>query len=150
MEDFLKFGRFKRKYVKIQRVHGYPSPPLPTPMILGWYHLGWHHIMIWTHDSIDLWWRPGFFILLCLQPHLYRKPTNFTAKTFFLVFTYFWTEKGWHHEIPPRVPPFLATPLIIIKLKRTTAKLYDLKIYLEYMSRRIYLESFHKTFANLI
>ena len=30
---------------------------------------------------------------------------------FFLVFTYFWTEKGWHHEIPPPVPPFLATPL---------------------------------------
>ena len=33
---------------------------------------------------------------------------------FFLVFTYFWTEKEWHHEIPPRVPPSLATPLCIV------------------------------------
>ena len=30
---------------------------------------------------------------------------------FSLVFTYFWTEKGWHHEIQPRVPLSLATPL---------------------------------------
>ena len=30
---------------------------------------------------------------------------------FFLVCTYFWTEKGCHHEIPPSVPLSLATPL---------------------------------------
>ena len=48
-----------------------------------------------------------------------RSLTSFGPKTHwfygeglvFLVFTYFWTEKGWHHVIPPRVPPSLATPL---------------------------------------
>ena len=29
----------------------------------------------------------------------------------FFVFTYFLADKGCHHEIPPQVPPFLATPL---------------------------------------
>ena len=75
-----------------------------------------------------------FVILLGLQPHLDQKPCKFTAKTFFcfglhlflnrksttfrrrpfffLVFTYVWTKKGWHHEVPLQVPPFLATPLI--------------------------------------
>ena len=86
----------------------------------GWRHLGWHHIMMWNHNSTDLWWRPCFFISFGLQSHLHRKPTNFTAKpcffVFFLVVTYFWTEKGWHHEIPPRMPPSLATPLVFIFL----------------------------------
>ena len=40
-----------------------------------------------------------------------RKLAILTAIIFFLVFTYFWTEKGWPNEIPPRVPPSLATPL---------------------------------------
>ena len=40
------------------------------------------------------------------------KLTRFIMKTFFfLVFSYILADKGWHHEIPPRVPPFLATPL---------------------------------------
>ena len=30
---------------------------------------------------------------------------------FFLVFTYILADKGCHHEIPPRVPPFFAMPL---------------------------------------
>ena len=79
--------------------------------------LGWHHIMKWNHISTDLWWR--FFF----RPHLNWKPTNLAAKTFFgfgihiflgwsnpllwrqwlfFVVTCYWTEKGWHHEIPPR------------------------------------------------
>ena len=45
-----------------------------------------------------------------------RKPTRFEAKTFififYLVFIYFSANKGCHHEIPPRVPPLLATPLV--------------------------------------
>ena len=46
-----------------------------------------------------------------------RKPIRFKAKTFFflifyLVFIYFSANKGCHHEIPPRVPPLLATPLV--------------------------------------
>ena len=81
----------------------------------------------------------SFYTLFGPNPHLEldRKPTDFAAKTFFFlfyifcsshtfepkthlfcsedlffVFTYFWTEKGRHHEIPLRVPPSLATPLI--------------------------------------
>ena len=30
---------------------------------------------------------------------------------FFFVFTYILVDKGCHHEIPPWLPPFLATPL---------------------------------------
>ena len=53
------------------------------------------------------------FFSFCFGIHIFlgRKPTTLTAMTFFLVFTHFWTEKRWHHEIPPREPPFLATPL---------------------------------------
>ena len=54
------------------------------------------------------------FFSFCFEIHIFldQKPSTLTAITFFfLVFTYFWTKKGWHHEIPPRMPPFLATPL---------------------------------------
>ena len=34
-------------------------------------------------------------------------------KLFFLVFTYILADKGCHHEILPRVPPFLATLLVL-------------------------------------
>ena len=58
------------------------------------------------------------FLSFCFGLHIFlgRKPTNLTAMTCFcLVFTYFWTEKEWHHKIPPRVPPSLATPLVSVK-----------------------------------
>ena len=50
-----------------------------------------------------------------------KNQLRFAAKTFsffflfffFLVFTYILADKGCHHEIPLRVPPFLATPLVI-------------------------------------
>ena len=66
-------------------------------------------ILIWTKNQWSFRRRPFFFGFHIL---LDQKPTYFVAaKTFFffLVFTYFWYEKGCHHEIPPRVPPFLAT-----------------------------------------
>ena len=52
-------------------------------------------------------------------------PVILQRRPSFLVFTYFWYEKGCHHEIPPRVRPFLATPLsssksFFIKEMRTT------------------------------
>ena len=76
------------------------------------FHSISYHALMWNYNSTDLWWRPCFSILLGVQPHLDQKPTNFTAKTiFFLVFIFFWTEKGWHRAIPHRVPPSLATPL---------------------------------------
>ena len=98
---------------------------------------GCHHIMMWNHNSTDLWQIPFFMF----SPHLHlgRKPTDCSAKTFFfffwsshtfvlkthsfcsedlflffLVCTYFWTKKGYHHEIPPSVPPSLATPLQVL------------------------------------
>ena len=66
---------------------------------------------IYNHNCTDLWWIPCFD----LQPYLDQKPISFMAKTFFffLVFNYFGTENRWHHVIPPRVPPFLATPLVL-------------------------------------
>ena len=94
---------------------------------------GCHHIKMWNHNSTYLWQIP--FFLFSPHLHLGRKPTDCWAKTFFffLVFTYFWTEnpliwqrrpfsfflvctyfwnkKGYHHEIPPSLPPPLATPL---------------------------------------
>ena len=119
--------------------------------------LGWHHIMMWNHNSTDLWWIfcLTFLFSLCLfvpYPHLDRKPTHFAAKTFlffclvftyfwtenplilrripfFLVFTYFWTEKGCHHEIQPRAPPSLATPLDFynkkVYIKKSLSSLID-------------------------
>ena len=46
------------------------------------------------------------------------KPTRFAENTFFfLVFSYILADKGWHHEIPPRVPPFLATPQVSTYIK---------------------------------
>ena len=63
------------------------------------------------------------FNLLGLHLHTQRKPTEFSAKTFFLVFTNVtnrgWhherciTHTGWHHALPPRVSPSLARPLCI-------------------------------------
>ena len=84
------------------------------------------------HNSTDLWWIPFFLLCFVPYPHLDRKPIDFAAKTisflvftyfwtenplilqrrpFFLVLNYFWTQKGCHREIPPRMPPSLATPL---------------------------------------
>ena len=58
-----------------------------------------------------------FFLLLRPKTFTYFRseiPTSFCCEDlFFLVFTYILANKGCHHEIPPRVPPFLATPLII-------------------------------------
>ena len=58
-----------------------------------------------------------FFFLLRPKTFTYfrsEKPTSFCCENlFFLVFTDILANKGCHHEIPPRVPPFLATPLII-------------------------------------
>ena len=44
----------------------------------------------------------GEDLLFCFGLHIFLglKPTNLTAMTFFFAFTYFWTEKGWHHENP--------------------------------------------------
>ena len=55
----------------------------------------------------------SFLTLFGPFPHLDQKPTNFAAKTcFLLIFIYFWNEKGCHHELPLPVPPFLAMPLV--------------------------------------
>ena len=57
-----------------------------------------------------------FFSFETKNLHILSKwKTNFVLlrKPFFLVFTYILANKGCHHKIPPRVPPFLATPLII-------------------------------------
>ena len=73
--------------------------------------------MMWNYNSTNLGWIPFFF-------HFVWSPSSFGLTThwflgedlfifFFLVFTYFWYEKGCHHEIPPRVPPSLATPLMV-------------------------------------
>ena len=61
-----------------------------TALICGEY-LALISNLIWTKNPLVLWRRPFFF----------------------LVFNYFWTENRWHHVIPPRVPPFLATPLAL-------------------------------------
>ena len=55
-----------------------------------------------------------FLFSLCLVPiPIWTKnPLIFRRRPFFLVFTYFWYERGCHHQTPPRVPPFLATPLM--------------------------------------
>ena len=95
--------------------------------------LGWHHIIMWNYNSTDLWWIPYFFHFVWSSPSSFRLKIHwfldedpffwsshtFESKThlfcsgdlFFLVFPYFWYEKGCHHKIPPRVPPFLATTL---------------------------------------
>ena len=62
----------------------------------------------------DLWWRPCFFILCGLQPHLDRKRTNFTAKTFFFFFfgLYLFLDRK---RVTPRNPSAgAATPLSLM------------------------------------
>ena len=60
-----------------------------------------------------------FFFFLLWNSHISGPKTHdFDGNElffWFLVFTYFWTEKGWHHEIPPWMPPFLATPLVEVR-----------------------------------
>ena len=69
-------------------------------------------IFIWTKNQLIFRRRPFFFIFWF--SHTFGPKTHLfccSEDLFFLVFTYFWYEKGCHHEIPPRVPPFLATHL---------------------------------------
>ena len=59
-----------------------------------------------------------FLFSLCLVPILIwtENPLILRGRPFlFLVFTNFCTEKGCHHEIPPRMPPSLATSLVLTK-----------------------------------
>ena len=64
----------------------------------------------WTENPQIVRRRPFFFWsshTFGLKTHSFCNEDLFN---FFLVCTYFWTEKGCHHEIPPSVPPSLATP----------------------------------------
>ena len=73
----------------------------------GAAHPGCHHLVLTSIRGEYL-----FFTLFGPCCHSDRKPTDFAVKTFFLIFTNFWTKKRCHHEIPPRVPPSLAAPLL--------------------------------------
>ena len=70
-------------------------------------------ILIWTKNPLIF--GEGLFFLFFIY-FWTENPLILQRRPFFLVFAYFWYEKGCHHEIPPRVPPFLATPLIISTL----------------------------------
>ena len=99
--------------------------------------------LVRTHNFTDLEWIPYFFHFVWSSPssiglkihwflgedllrfffcfwysHTFGLKTHLfcSEDLFFLVFTYFWYEKGCHHEIPLRVPPFLATPLAVPQL----------------------------------
>ena len=87
--------------------------------------LGWHHIMMWNHNSTDLWWIPYFFYFVWLssssfglknllifrrRPSFFfglnilldRKNTYFSVKTFFFgLHLLFLVRK----RVPPRNPP---------------------------------------------
>ena len=78
-------------------------------------------ILIWTKNSLIFRQRPFFFGFHIL---LDRKLIHFKLKTFFLVFTNFWYGKGCHHEIALRVPPFLATPLLLFLYAFTLSYAY--------------------------
>ena len=88
-----------------------------------------------------------FFILFSFQPHLDQKPSISRRRPFFflhlfwtiLVFTYFWTKKRRHHEILPRVPLSLATPLFkgtgTTQLKCTMIKMWQKSLlFLQFLS----------------
>ena len=92
---------------------------------------GWHHIMMRNHNSSDLWRIPFFFHLVFIWTKnslmFRRRPFFWSSHTFgpkthsfcseelfFWSSPIFGTKKGCHHEISPRVPPSLATPLILV------------------------------------
>ena len=86
----------------------------------------WHHVMMWNHNSIDLWWRPCFSFCLISNLVCTENPVILRQRPFFGLHL-FWTKNPLllrrrpfffedrkrmrHHEIPPRVPSSLATPL---------------------------------------
>ena len=79
----------------------------------GWHHFGVTPFVCFfsfeTENPLIGRQRPFFWSL-----HTFGLKTNSfcSGDLFFLVFTYILADKGCHHEIPPRVPPFLATPLL--------------------------------------
>ena len=70
------------------------------------------------YKPIDFLGEDLFFFFFFWSSHTFGPKTHLfcSEDLFFLVFTYFWCEKGCHHEIPSRVPPFLATPLDLSKI----------------------------------
>ena len=80
----------------------------------GWApRLGCHHFdffFFWERKPLIGWERPFFLVITYFRTENWT-PTRFAAKTFFFFFwsfTYILADKECHHEIPPRVPPFLA------------------------------------------
>ena len=78
--------------------------------------LGWHHIIMWNHNSTDLWWI--LFHFVWSSTFSFGLKTHwFLAKTFFLVFTYFWSENPL---ISKRRPFFWSSPIFGMKKGATT------------------------------
>ena len=81
-----------------------------TRMSPFWGDTIWFFFSFETENPLICRQRPFFFFFFGHHILSDWKPTRFAAKTFFLVFTFI-LDKGCHHEILPRVPPILATPL---------------------------------------
>ena len=86
-------------------------------------YLHWFVVKIFFPSSFELktnqFSGEDLFFSFCFGIHIFldRKSTTLTAITFSFFFVFFGLylfldRKGVHHEIPPRVPPFLATPLV--------------------------------------
>ena len=80
------------------------GPPRVTP---------WSGTILWCESITPLICGKDL-VFFCLVSDLIwtKNPPILRRRSFFLVFTYFWTEKRWHHVIQPRVPrvpPSLAT-----------------------------------------
>ena len=76
--------------------------------------LGWHYIIMWNHNSTDLWWTPYFFHFVWSSPSSFGLKTHWFLgeDLFFLVFTCFWTENPF---ILLRRPFFSGLHLFLVR-----------------------------------
>ena len=87
----------------------------PAPRV---HHFGVTPFVFFSFDTKKPtdWLAKTFFFLVIT----YFRTENrlvLQRRSFFLLFTYILADKGSHHEIPPRVPLFLATPLLLFTAK---------------------------------